>query len=189
MNGLCNVKRMDMVLIKVPEWSIVFSVCIPTLQRAEGAQWLSGRVLDSTQRGHGFNPHWRHCIVSLSKNINPCLVLVQPWKTRPYITERLLTGHKESNKTKQKPKGRSTYCVSADNLCKQIGTQIRPDKMPGLIWIQTVDTDCIPEIFFSKKVDFEKKRQKKKHEKLPKRQLTCIPHMKTWLQDCIVVYM
>ena len=65
-------------------------------------KWLSGRVLDSRQRGRGFEPHWRHCIVSLRKNINPSLVLVQPRKTRPYITERLLMGHKESNQTKQK---------------------------------------------------------------------------------------
>ena len=28
--------------------------------------------------------------------------------------------------------------LSADNLCKQFGIQIRPDKMSGLIWIQTV---------------------------------------------------
>ena len=37
-------------------------------------------------------PHRRHCVVSLSKNINPRLVLVQPRKTRPFITERLLMG-------------------------------------------------------------------------------------------------
>ena len=51
--------------------------------------------------------HWcrwrpgRHCVVSLSKNcyINPRLVLVRPRKTRPYITERLLLGRKESNQT------------------------------------------------------------------------------------------
>ena len=35
--------------------------------------------------------------MSLSKNINPSLVLVQPRKTLPYITERLLMGRKESN--------------------------------------------------------------------------------------------
>ena len=61
-------------------------------------QWLSGRVLDSRPKGRGFEPHRRHCVVSLSKNINPSLVLVQPRKTRPFITERLLMGHKESNK-------------------------------------------------------------------------------------------
>ena len=41
----------------------------------------------------------RHCVVSLSKNNNPSLVLVQPRKTRPFITERVLMGHKESNQT------------------------------------------------------------------------------------------
>ena len=37
----------------------------------------------------------------LARHINPSLVLVQPRKTRPYITERLLMGRKESNQTKQ----------------------------------------------------------------------------------------
>ena len=46
-----------------------------------------------------FEPHRCHCVVSLSKNINPSLVLVQPRKTRPFITERLLMGRKESNQT------------------------------------------------------------------------------------------
>ena len=45
-------------------------------------------------------PRRRHCVVSLSKNINPSLVLVQPRKTRPFVTERLLMGRKESNQTK-----------------------------------------------------------------------------------------
>ena len=31
------------------------------------AQWLSGGVLDSKQRGRGFEPHQRHCIVPFSK--------------------------------------------------------------------------------------------------------------------------
>ena len=64
-----------------------------------GGQWLSARALDSRPRGRGFEPHRRHCVVSLSKNINPSLVLVQPRKTRPFITERLLNGCKESNQT------------------------------------------------------------------------------------------
>ena len=67
----------------------------------EGAQWLSGRVLDSRPKGRGFEPHRRHCVVSLSKNINPSLVLVPPRKTRPFITERLLMGRKETNQTNQ----------------------------------------------------------------------------------------
>ena len=69
-----------------------------------GAQWLSGRVFDLRPNGRGFEPHQRHCVVSLSKNINPSLVLVQPRKTRPFITERLLMGRKESKQTKNKSK-------------------------------------------------------------------------------------
>ena len=33
-----------------------------------GAQWLSGRVLDSRVRGRGFKPHWCHCIVVLEQD-------------------------------------------------------------------------------------------------------------------------
>ena len=33
----------------------------------KGAQWLSGRVLDPRPRSCGFEPHRRHCVVSLSK--------------------------------------------------------------------------------------------------------------------------
>ena len=39
--------------------------------------------------------------MSLSKNINLSLVLVQPRKTHPFITERLLMGRKESKTNKQ----------------------------------------------------------------------------------------
>ena len=38
-----------------------------TLKVKEGAQWLSGRVLDSRLRGYGFEPHRHYCVVSLSK--------------------------------------------------------------------------------------------------------------------------
>ena len=34
----------------------------------KGAQWLSGRVLDSRPRGRGFEPHRRHCFVVLEQN-------------------------------------------------------------------------------------------------------------------------
>ena len=71
---------------------------MPSLYNA-GAQWLSGRVLDSRPRGRGFEPQRHHCVVSFSKNIYPSLVLVQPRKTSPFITERLLMRRKESNQT------------------------------------------------------------------------------------------
>ena len=79
------------LLTWVRKWYVIV-----TLHSHLGAQWLSGRVLDSRPRGRGFEPHRRHCVASLSKNINPSLVLVQPRKTRPFITERLLMGRKES---------------------------------------------------------------------------------------------
>ena len=77
------------------------AVTLVRLKPAMGAQWLSGRVLDARPKGRGFEPHRRHCVVSLSKKINPSLVLVQARKTCPFITERLLMGRKESNQTKQ----------------------------------------------------------------------------------------
>ena len=62
-----------------------------------------------------FEPHWRHCVVSLSKNIFPSLVLVQPRKTRPFITERLLMGRKESNQTNKQTKD-PELLLGANNL-------------------------------------------------------------------------
>ena len=84
-------KKMFSWRIKIKSFFARCDFC-PLLITFKGAQWLSGRVLDSRPKGRGFEPHWRHCVVSLSKNINPSLVLVQPRKTRPFITERLLMG-------------------------------------------------------------------------------------------------
>ena len=33
-----------------------------------GAQWLSGRVLNSRLKGRGFEPHRRHCVVVLEQD-------------------------------------------------------------------------------------------------------------------------
>ena len=33
-----------------------------------GAQWLSGRVLDSRPKGSGFEPHRRNCVVVLEQD-------------------------------------------------------------------------------------------------------------------------
>ena len=63
-----------------------------------GAQWLSGRVLDSRQRA---SPASLPCGPS-ARQIYPSLVLVQPRKTRPCLTERLLMGRKESNQTNKR---------------------------------------------------------------------------------------
>ena len=64
-----------------------------------GAQWLSGRVLDSRPRGHWFKPHRRHWVVVLEQDT---FILAYYWffrKIRPCSTERLLMGRKESNQT------------------------------------------------------------------------------------------
>ena len=37
-------------------------------RNAEGAQWLSGRMLDSRPKGPGFEPHRRHCLVILEQD-------------------------------------------------------------------------------------------------------------------------
>ena len=70
-----------------------------------GGQWPSGRVLDLRPMGHGFEAR----VVSLSKNINPSLVLVQPRKTHPFITERLLMGRKELNQTNKQTMSSMDY--------------------------------------------------------------------------------
>ena len=41
-----------------------------------GAQWLSGRVLDSRPRGRGFEPHRRHCVVDLEQDT---FILAKYW--------------------------------------------------------------------------------------------------------------
>ena len=53
---------------------------------------LSVRVLDLRSKGLWFETPWRHCDLSLSKTLYPCLVnvLIQPRK-RPNMTEKVLT--------------------------------------------------------------------------------------------------
>ena len=66
-----------------------------------GAQWLSGIVIDSRPRAAGLSLTGITALCHLARHIDPSLVLVQPRKTHPYITERLLMGRKESNQTHQ----------------------------------------------------------------------------------------
>ena len=88
---------------------ITFLLRTLNLNPARTLHLLSGRVLDSRPRGPGLEPHRCHCVVSLSKNINPSLVLVQPRNTRPFITERLLMGRKESNQTNKQNHPHSNF--------------------------------------------------------------------------------
>ena len=72
-----------------------------------GAQWLSGKVLDSRPRGRGLEPHRLHCIVVLEQDT--FIVLVQPRKTRPCLIERLFMGRKESNQTNKAKKNKGHF--------------------------------------------------------------------------------
>ena len=53
--------------------------------------------------------------------IYPRLVLVQPRKTRPCLTERLLMGRKESNQMKQSPRLNSRSSLIRDYLFAFLG--------------------------------------------------------------------
>ena len=89
-------------------------------------------MLDSRPRGRGFEPPWRHCVVSLSKNINPSLVLVQPRKTRPFITERLLMGCKDSNQTNKQTNPLSQSSISEvefEHLGQYFSLTLSPSKL------------------------------------------------------------
>ena len=64
----------------------------------------SGSVVECSTRdrgGVGSSLTGVTVVCSWARLIYPCLVLVQPSKTHPDITEKLLTGSKESNQTKQ----------------------------------------------------------------------------------------
>ena len=57
-----------------------------------GAQCLSVRVLDVRLGGCGFDPHWHHFVVSLSKTLLSLLSTGSTQEDMPEITEKMLTG-------------------------------------------------------------------------------------------------
>ena len=59
----------------------------------------------------------------LGYKINPSLVLVQPRKTRPFITERLLMGCKESNQAKGSTECLDPNCFDIDSDPEILGAQ------------------------------------------------------------------
>ena len=83
---------------------IAYWLSLASITNHEGAHWLSGRVLDSRPRG-------RTTLCPWARHIKPSLVLVQPRKTHPYITERLLMGLKESNQTNKQIMRCSKCCL------------------------------------------------------------------------------
>ena len=55
------------------------------IMRSWGAWWLSGRVLDLRSGGCRFEPHWRHCLVSLSKTLYLLLRGTGSWRDRKIV--------------------------------------------------------------------------------------------------------
>ena len=55
------------VCVFLEHTSYIYNINTYTALR-KGAQWLSGRVLDSRPKGRGFEPHRRHCVVVLEQD-------------------------------------------------------------------------------------------------------------------------
>ena len=60
---LCSLKYSDLVSLKFRMTELLHDYKKLVKPRI----LLSGRVLDSRPKGHGFEPHRRHCVVCLSK--------------------------------------------------------------------------------------------------------------------------
>ena len=76
----------------VPSVNQLYCTSPPPLSLCMGAQWLSGRMLESRLRGRGFEAHPRHCVVTLSKTHLSLLSTGSTQEDPPDIAERLLTG-------------------------------------------------------------------------------------------------
>ena len=96
----CRTSDIQFSLVRQTNALALKSVC----NKEQGAQWLSGRKLDSRTRGGRFDLRWRHCVMSLSKKHSSLLSTgsTQEDPPPPYITERLLMVRKESNQIKTK---------------------------------------------------------------------------------------
>ena len=78
----------ESTLVKMPHsWVSQLNYLFFLLFKLGGTQWLSGRVLDFSLRGHWFKAHWRHCVVSLSKVLYTLLSTGHPRKTRKHFLE------------------------------------------------------------------------------------------------------
>ena len=53
-------------MLKTFQMPLVYDIM--SYKTKQGAQWLSGRVLDSRLLGSGFEPHVRHCDLVLEQD-------------------------------------------------------------------------------------------------------------------------
>ena len=101
-------------------------------QTVQTGQQTLGHLKLFSDYVRGPMPNW----IPVSKNIHPSLVLVQPRKTCPFITERLLMGSKESNQTKQ-----SLEVIKLNSCSTQLSRKLIlliNVKMPTIVGILTI---------------------------------------------------
>ena len=78
--------------------------------------------------------------MSVSKNINLSLVLVQPRKTGPFITERLLMGRKNQIKQTIKKSHTDIWALMQENLSSVVCEQQR--RRPAYASVQSDQGFC-----------------------------------------------
>ena len=68
----CIAQKLDFIdslgTYRVVSSNTIFDLISACALTKYGAQWLSGRVLDSRPKGRGFEPHGRHCFVVLEQD-------------------------------------------------------------------------------------------------------------------------
>ena len=103
--------------------------------------WLSAQL--ETERPEGSSLTCVTVLCPWAWLTYPSLVLVQPRKTRPYITWRLLMGCKESNQTNKILHCYSCFVVCSCFFGSHFNKQCRPRSdcsiWSSLIWVHTVD--------------------------------------------------
>ena len=110
----------------------------------KGAQWLSNRALDWRPRGHRFEPHRRHSVVS-SNNTHLSLLSTG-------LIQEDLSGHTEKLLTGKQFELKHHFPVSsADNLCKQFGPKFPSCKELNLSMLDNFSCYCCHLLHFSKK--------------------------------------
>ena len=102
-----------------------------------GAQRLSGRGLTRDRGVAGSSLIGVTALCPWARHTNPSLVMVQPRKTRPYLTEILLMGRKESNQTNKPP-------ISQNLRVKQNKYLLPPSVV---LWVEMIQSlELIPKL-------------------------------------------
>ena len=123
--GLFKTNLYIQVLFKPVQTLSNYSLLFKHIQLRE--QWLSARVLYSRSRGCRFEPHKRHCIISLNKTLYPLWVYLNTAKT-PKLrkdTQRHAKTHKDGQRRAKTHKdGKKTFEVDKTHKDRQRYTKM-----------------------------------------------------------------